>query len=541
MTTPLLIHPIPEDQQTPLVKHLLLVIQGLSEHLQKANQEIQILKDEIARLKNQKPKPDIKPSKLNQSSNKDEKGAAPSDDEKRPGSAKRDKTAALRIDEEITICVENVPVGSRFKGHSTFAVQNLIIKTHNIQYSLEHWIDPEGNPIHAKLPDHVQNKHFGPELRSYCIYQHTQNRVPQNRLWQQLIDWGVDISEGQLNNILTGGKDDFHSEKMDVLEAGLEVSDYINVDDTGARHKGKNGYCTHVGSELFAYFQSTESKSRINFLETLRGRHKDYVINEEALWFMHQHKAIDDLLNILERSRTKSFKDKKAWLKHLKKLGITSEKEVQIATEGALVGSLIEHGFRKEMVILSDGAGQFDILLHALCWLHAERPLKKLIPTNEQVKGEIESIRNRIWLFYKDLQAYKKNPDLSLRGQLAQQYDSIFSTATASPELEKILAGFRANKDDLLRVLDHPALPLHNNASESDIREYVTKRKISGGTRSDEGRKCRDTFTSLMKTCTKLGVSFWNFLVDREKREKKIDNLGNLIRKAAHCECPSQS
>jgi len=193
---------------------------------------------------------------------------------------------------------------------------------------------------------------------------------------------------------------------MDVLEAGLEVSSYINVDDTGARHKGKNGYCTHIGSELFAYFQSADSKSRINFLEVLRGKHRDYAINEEALWFMHEHGAIDDLLNIFERSRIRIFKDKKAWLKHLKRLGVTSEKEVQIATEGALVGSLMEHGFRKDMAILSDGAGQFDILLHALCWVHAERPLKKLIPTNDQVRIEVESIRDRVWVLYKELQAY---------------------------------------------------------------------------------------------------------------------------------------
>src|SRR5271170_6965519 len=230
---------------------------------------------------------------------------------------------------------------------------------------------------------------------------------------------------------------------------------------------------------------------------------------------MHERGAIDDLLNIFERCRTKVFKDKKVWLKHLKRLGITSEREVQIATEGALVGSLMEHGFRKDMVILSDGAGQFDILLHALCWVHAERPLKKLIPTNEQVRVELEKIRNRIWFFYKALQAYKEKPELYLKDELCKEFDNLFSVTTVSPELEKILTGFRANKNDLLRVLDHPSIPLHNNASESDIREFVTKRKISGSTRSDEGRECRDTFISLMKTCFKLGVSFWSFLVDR--------------------------
>jgi len=61
-------------------------------------------------------------------------------------------------------------------------------------------------------------------------------------------------------------------------------------------------------------------------------------------------------------------------------------------------------------------------------------------------------------------------------------------------------------------VLDRPEIPLHTNGSENDIRCQVTKRKISGGTRSDAGRDCRDTFLSLAKTCAKLGISFWDYL-----------------------------
>ena len=50
---------------------------------------------------------------------------------------------------------------------------------------------------------------------------------------------------------------------------------------------------------------------------------------------------------------------------------------------------------------------------------------------------------------------------------------------------------------------------------DSSVREYVKKRKVSGSTRSDLGRRCRDTFTSLKKTCRKLGISFWEYLNDR--------------------------
>ena len=89
------------------------------------------------------------------------------------------------------------------------------------------------------------------------------------------------------------------------------------------------------------------------------------------------------------------------------------------------------------------------------------------------------------------------------------------------------------NKSELLLVLERPDIPLHNNLSERDIREYVKKRKISGSTRSDIGRRCRDTFTSLKKTCRKLDVSFWKYLLDRVIGSHQIPLLGELIRQRA--------
>ena len=78
-------------------------------------------------------------------------------------------------------------------------------------------------------------------------------------------------------------------------------------------------------------------------------------------------------------------------------------------------------------------------------------------------------------------------------------------------------------------VLERPELPLHNNLSEGDIREYVKRRKISGSTRSEEGRRCRDTFTSLKKTAKKLNIAFWDYLLDRLTGQKAIPWLPDLI------------
>ena len=92
---------------------------------------------------------------------------------------------------------------------------------------------------------------------------------------------------------------------------------------------------------------------------------------------------------------------------------------------------------------------------------------------------------------------------------------------------------FRTHKDELLRMLDCPQLPLHNNGSESDIREYVTLCKVSGGTRSEAGRRTRDTFWGLKKTCRKLGISFWQFLISRLRGDGQIPPLPDFIRSMA--------
>ncbi len=68
-----------------------------------------------------------------------------------------------------------------------------------------------------------------------------------------------------------------------------------------------------------------------------------------------------------------------------------------------------------------------------------------------------------------------------------------------------------------LVVLDHPHVPINTNGSENDIRAMVIRRKLSGGTKFETGRQARDTFTTLIKTCRKLGISYWNYLGDRLK------------------------
>jgi hypothetical protein len=516
---------IPEEEKTPIVSQLLEITEQQSVTIKLLEEEIQQLKDEIARLKGQKPKPKIRPSKLEKVP-KDQKKKDSSG--KRPGSHKRSKTAEIIIHETIPIAPEWIPPGSIFKEYQPYTVQGIKIEPYNIRYLLERWQTPDGNYIVSQLPPEVQG-HFSPELKSYILYQYYHCHVTQPLLLEQLREWNVDISSGQLNRILIEDKDAFHEEKDDILSMGLKVSDYINVDDTGARHDGKNGYCTHIGNELFAWFQSTDSKSRINFLELLRAGQMDYVINEDALEYMNNQRLPKSLLYLLEDHYKKQFANLSEWEAHLQELQIVNHRHIKVATEGALIGSVLHHGLPKSLVIVSDDAGQFNILNHALCWIHAESTLNKLIPPNEEKRKTLEDIRKQIWDFYNDLKAYKISPDETKKTQLEDKFEEIFTQKTDYQMLNLALGRLYENKPELLLVLERPEIPLHNNLSENDIREYVKRRKVSGSTRSELGRRCRDTFTSLKKTCRKLGVSFWEYLLDRCSKTHKIPPLQELI------------
>src|SRR4051794_10116645 len=134
--------------------------------------------------------------------------------------------------------------------------------------------------------------------------------------------------------------------------------------------------------------------------------------------------------------------------------------------------------------------------------------------------------------FYRDLKAYQREPTPRRRSELRARFDRIFQRQTGFVVLDRLLARLHANKPELLRVLERPEIPLHTNGSENDIRCYVTRRKISGGTRSDQGRDGRDAFLGLMKTCQKLGVSFWDYLGARLaiRKPPAIPPLPDLIR-----------
>jgi hypothetical protein len=290
---------------------------------------------------------------------------------------------------------------------------------------------------------------------------------------------------------------------------------------------------TQIGNDWFAWFASTASKSRINFLQLLQAGETRYTLNSHALDYWREEGLPTAPRQQLQAQTPTTIVGTAAWEQHLDVLAITSERHRRIATEGALLGGLIDKGFSLDLAIVSDGAGQFAILLHALCWVHAERLVHKLIALNDRQRADQARVRGEIWDLYADLKAYRRNPDPARRPALEARFETIFTQRTSFTTLDRTLKRLHTHKAELLLVLERPDLVLHTNGSEGDIRGFVKWRKISGGTRSNLGKDCRDGFASLKKTCRKLGISFWDYLGDRIEQLGIVPPLPDLIRERA--------
>lgn len=445
---------IPEDEQTPLVKTLLALLEEFAQRIAQQDEEIAHLKDEINILKGEKKRPKFKPGKLDKettdNANNGEEDRNKKRNKKRPGSSKRNKNSKLTIHQDEIIQPDDaIPEGSRFKGYRDFVVQDLEINVHNTRYRLARWVTPDGKTLTGQLPNALDGRHFGPQLMAYLLYQHHHCHTTQPLLLEQLREWGIDISSGQIDQLLATGKDAFHAEKDALLQAGLASSSYVTVDDSGARHQGKNGYVTQIGNDFFAWFSSTDSKSRMNFLELLRAEQRDYHLNEAAFSYMEKQKLPKPLLLQLREYFDQDFANRERWLALLETLSMTKPRHCQIATEGAVLGSVIHHGLCDDLVIVSDDAGQFNILLHGLCWVHTERLIHKLIPFNEAHREAIEMVRDQIWTFYAELKAYKIQPSDSQQDRLNRRFDEIFTQRTECHTLNRALMRINKNKAEL--------------------------------------------------------------------------------------------
>src|SRR5271154_4779212 len=478
--------------------------------------ENQTLKDEIARLKHLPPRPPLKPSGMEKATDRPEGGAERDED----GASKRRRgpgVLRLSIDRTETLSVE-APAGSRHKGFEDIIVQDLMLKAETTRYRRERWETPEGERLIALLPAGIVGG-CGPHLHRLVLMLHFQGQMTCERIVALLTGLGLAISKRQVVRLVTAKLDSFRAEDEAVLRAGLAGAPFVTVDDTGARHAGKACFTTHIGSDRFTAFRTGPGKSRLAFLNRLLGGTARYVINAAAIAYMRNADLPQDVIDRLAGHASLIFGSREEWMDHLRALGLADLRvtpdPVRAASEAGLWCAIEAAGLIGQTVIVSDDAGQFRVGDHALCWVHAERLVHKLVPANDKQRNAVAVAKRMIWWFYRRLKAYKLAPGAQQASLLRSQFDRIFKRRTGYATLDRLSKRLLGRKDELLRVLERPEIPLNTNASENDIRAFVTKRKISGGTVSENGRQARDAMLGLAKTCMKLKIPFFDYIARR--------------------------
>lgn len=519
-------------------------------------EELQKLKDELNRLKGEQGQPKIRPQ------SQDPKDPAPNDDqaadnnhssekERNPKSPPKKEKRSKRKKHKIKIHKREVcqldpcerPKDAVFKGYEYVTVQGIVIKAHNIEFKREVWYSPsERRRFLAPLPAGFQGQ-FSPELKALVVALHHGSRVSEPNIHRFLKDVDVDISIATISRILTDPNTVLHPEKAEIVAAGLGSTDYQQMDDTGARVKGKN-YVTHVLCNPFytAYF-TRPHKDRLTVLEILKGSPLMFALNQEAFDLMkalelpekywdqlaalvEQHAStaldrtqMDEILAVLFPNQNKHHKNRKLILE---------------------AAALTDYRQREDAlkILMCDDAPQFKKLaeLLALCWVHEGRHYKKLKPFRKANKHKRDQFLTEFWAFYHKLLAYKQAPEAEAAQALERAFDALFGQTTGYAELDDRIAKTRAKKEHLLLVLQYPHLPLHNNTSELSARRQAQYRDVSLQTQTEAGTEFKDSAMTVEQTAKKMKVSFFHYLKDRFQKIFEMPSLASLITDAAQVE-----
>jgi len=197
--------------------------------------------------------------------------------------------------------------------------------------------------------------------------------------------------------------------------------------------------------------------------------------------------------------------------------GRTSQTRSSIAQAAAIVDYRRQTAVPVAETLVCDNAKQFKSITDhlALCWIHAGRHFERLSPIVPRHAKSLDQFAERFWDYYASLARYRDGPTKADAARLRIEFDALFSTRTGYKALDDRIAKTATMKDELLTVLDHPEVPLHNNAAELGARVSARRRDVSLHSKSVRGARAMDVFTTLVQTCKKLGVSAYAYLRDR--------------------------
>jgi Transposase IS66 family len=525
---------IADESMRRTVEILLNLIEQQQVEIKELQSENQKLRDENNRLKGEEGKPDIKANKK-----KGFKNDHSSEKERKTPTEhhKRSKNETIKVDREqiVTYPKEKLPPDAEFKGYEEVIIQDILLKTDNVLFRKQKYYSPQtGKTYLAPLPFGYDGE-FGPGIKALVMSLYYGGNMTQGKLLEFLEDIGISMSAGYLSNLLIKNQEVFVAEYQEVYSQGLASSPWQHFDQTGARVAGVNHTTNVICNPLYTIYQTTRNKDRLSVLKVLQNTTElEFILNSltyELLETFNIPTKWINQLKLLPQETTFTEIELNGLLdEYLVKLNPQSRTRIQEAA--AIVFYHQQSLIPVIKTLLCDDAPQFKLLTDnlALCWVHEGRHYKKLSPFVACHQKILDDFLEKFWIYYRKLLAYRDSPSLDKASELRFEFWTLFSKETGYEQLDERKRLTAAKAEELLVVLEHPELPLHNNPAELAARTMVQRRKISYATQTELGTKAWDVFMSLVATTRKLGVSFFEYMRDRILKIGHIPCLATIIR-----------
>ncbi len=517
---------------------LLNLIETIFQSKEEFKKENQQLKDENNRLKGEQGKPDIKAKNRgndnrNYSSEKERK-----DNLKKSGKQKRNrKSRNIKIDREKTCKVDKniLPKDAQFKGYRDYIVQDIIITTDNVKYQREVFYSPSTKKTYTgKLPQGVEGEGaFGVGIRSLIPLLKSECNMTEKSILDFFQNFGIEISSAYISNKWTKGYELFHDEKNEIYKTGLSLTTFQQIDDTGARVKGENHYTQIVCNPFYTAYFTTPKKNRLTILDVFRNfAPRKFLYNQQTADFLKDSNLSEKMRNNVEKLFDRDqVIDEKKFEELITTITIGTKQCQKVKDSLAIVEYLSQNEIPVIQQLICDDAPQFKLLTPALglCWIHEGRHYKKMNPAVALHREELDKFLEEFWKYYHKLKEYKKSPNNDKATLLLKEFDKLFSKVTGYNHLDDRIRKTLAKKQELLLVLQYPALPIHNNASELAARVQVRDRDVSLHTMSDAGTKAKDTFMTISQTAKKLGIGTYEYIYDRVSGKFEMPSLADVM------------
>ncbi len=524
---------IQDENARELIRQLLNLVEKLSADLRDAQVEIQRLRDEVNRLKGEQGKPKIKGNTpkmppINHSSENERHKSRPRH--------KKGKKAETQIDREQVVEVDPsiLPKDAKFRGYEDVVVQDILLRRDNIRFYKQKYYSAATRKTYlAKLPRGYEGQ-FGPGIKALTLVFYYGIGTSEPKILEFFENVGIQISAGEISNLLIKKQESFHAEKDAVYEAGLQSSPWQQTDDTLTRVDGQNQHCHVVCNPVYTSYHTRASKERLSVLDVLcNGRKRLFRLNEETIGYLSSIPWSKAAWRTIQSWKSDQDWEEAEFLGRLDEdLPRAGNQQRKLLIDAAAVAAYhAQKDYPVVQALVCDDAPQFNWLGQEmmLCWVHEGRHYKKLTPVIVLHRELLDEFLKQFWEYYHQLLNYCQQPTVEERLRLEIAFDDLFSSHTGYDALDQRIAKTKAKKDSLLLALKYPELPLHNNASELGVRQRVRKRDVSFGPRTEDGVRSWDTFATLAETSKKLGISFYHYLNDRISGTNQIQSLADLL------------